>query len=107
FPFFIAGYTLFMSFCFFYTSNKATRKNILKNYITGMLVFIGISTLWILCLHHKYGTFSTGYASVYNFNLLAPGIYEPGSSLLQHPVLENGLMDISSREEASAWESPG
>ncbi len=105
FPFFLVSYSL-VAFAGYRKHRSAGLRRI-KPFGYGLGVFLLISGAWMGCLYNKYGTISTGYAPVYNFNLLAPGIYEPGQSMLMHPVLQNGLMDVNSCEEASAWETPG
>lgn len=107
FPFFIASLIFFIIFNLIETKETEVRLRIIRMTVTATLTFFLISLSWMSCLYFKYGTFTTGYASVYNFNLLHPDRYKPGVTSLRHPVLINELMDISSKEEASAWESPG
>lgn len=107
FPFFVAMLTCYTFYEMIRWKEQQIRKRILRASILSLAVFSMVVGFWVGCLYTKYGTISTGYASVYNFNLLAPGRFDPGKSNLQHPVLAQGLMDVSSHEEASAWESPG
>jgi len=106
FPFFIASWTFLTAFLIFSAGSGLQKKFLLKGFVAGLCFFLLGSSVWMAMLYHKYGSFTMGYAATYNFNLIAPGSYIPGSPL-KHPVLEAGLMDISSREETSAWESPG
>jgi hypothetical protein len=107
FPYFLLSFSFFLIACMITGKKRVYTKRLLPFYLTGLLVFLALSFCWIGAMHYKYGSYSTGYASAYNFNLLAKERYTPGHSILKHPVLEGGLMNVNEHEEASAWESPG
>jgi len=102
-PFFITAISL-PAIILLLKSKKNERGFILKKYFIALSVFLFLAAGWMFCLAHKYGSFSAGYASTYNFSLLAPGRYEPGQPL-KHPMFGNGLMPVEAGH-VSIWESP-
>lgn len=100
FPFFISLLILSIVFSFF----EKDRKNVLKNYLPVLVVFISITSLWILPLSMKYGQFTLSRVAAFNLSKEVSPL--PGQTVYL-PVLSGPLIAPSDLYAISAWESPG
>ncbi|EKQ51966.1 MAG: hypothetical protein B655_2039, partial [Methanobacterium sp. Maddingley MBC34] len=78
---------------------QKNRKNITKNFVLGLVVFLCISGIWVAVISEKYDKFTIGTAGTYNF-----AAFGPESS--GHPVLSDGLMKPWDKYALSVWDDP-
>ncbi|MBI5675668.1 MAG: hypothetical protein HZC48_07590 [Nitrospirae bacterium] len=105
FPFFIAHFLIMNILHYFRNSSNAVRKNILKNALTGFILFFLVSGIWIMTISNKYGyyTFSTMRST--NFN--APGPEAMGGGLeFGVPIFNEGFFEPPNKTAFVVWEDP-
>ena len=100
FPLFIALLLLTIIFSFFEKDKRGTIKKMLPVFV----VFISMSSLWILHISIKYHGFTISKAA--QFNLSREVAPLPGQ-IMQLPVLSGSLLHPPDPYAISAWESPG
>jgi hypothetical protein len=97
FPFFLLHFTL-TSIVYFFV-RKEVRRNIIKNFMWGLLPFLILSGSWVVMNNMKYHRFVYGIASKYNFMNIAPN-KEKG--LYNH----SGFVAPPNPTAFSSWEDP-
>lgn len=97
-PFFLVHFVLYNVFIYIKKDNTHKR-NILTNFITGLLVFSLMSGIWICLISNKYGYFTIGNAGKYNSILV-------GSHYKGQPMGYMGLMKPVNNTSVSVWEDP-
>ncbi len=78
---------------------KAVKKQLLRNFLLGILCFTVIAGAWITIMALKYDRIAISTAANYNFALMA----SEGS---QHPMVTQGLLDPPYASAVSVWEDP-
>lgn len=99
FYFFLLHFSCFVLLYWFNSSTKSNRKTLVTNGVSGFLVFLLISSIWIGLLTQKYHTFTVSTAGSYNFSFTRPG--SPGQM-----VDTDGLLPLPNKTAFSAWEDP-
>lgn len=105
FPFFIVHFFIMNILHYFRNTAKEDRRKVLKNAITGFVLFFLISGAWIMIISDKYGhiTFSTMRDT--NFN--APGPEAMGGGLeFGVPVFSEGFFAPPNETAFVVWEDP-
>ena len=97
--FFIAHFLLFNLFYYFQGVTKAQKRNVLKNLVMGLTVFLMISGLWIGLISDKYGELTIGTSGAYNQAIAGP-------ESLGQPMLYQGLIKPPNESALSIWEDP-
>lgn len=99
FPFFILHFSFINFIPFFSTTDRATKINIARNYLLGMIVFAVITSPWIFLLSQKYGALTISKAGTFNLRL----------SLIDwqyHPTTHSGFLPPTDPIATSAWDEP-
>ncbi|TAH40601.1 MAG: hypothetical protein EYC69_10655 [Bacteroidetes bacterium] len=100
FPLFIALLLLTILFSFF----EKDKKGILRKMLPVFVVFIAMSSLWILHISIKYHGFTISKAAKFNMSKEVAPL--PGQ-IMQLPVLRGPLLSPPDEYAISAWEAPG
>jgi hypothetical protein len=79
-------------------NSGAFKRRLFEHFVTGLLIFLVASTLWLLALHNKSGRFTLGTAAAWNHRLVGP--QSPG-----YPQYFS-LIPPPSRHAVSMWEAP-
>ena len=105
FPFFIVHFFVMNILHYFRNTEKEDRKKVLKNAITGFVLFFLISSAWIMLISDKYGhvTFSTMRDT--NFNAPGPEV-EGGGLEFGVPVFYEGFFAPPNETAFVVWEDP-
>jgi hypothetical protein len=96
FFFFIFHFIIFNIF-FYFKAVDVDKKNIKKNLILGLTVFLALSGIWIGLISDKYDKFTIGTSGTYNQAFVGP---ESNG----HPM--NGLIVPPNENAISGWEDP-
>lgn len=99
FPFFVVHFTLFNIYYYFNGVKVRKRKNVIKNFVLGISIFLVISGVWVGIISQKYDHLTIGTAGEYNEALVGPGI-------VNHPMLYQGIIQPPNENAVSAWEDP-
>jgi hypothetical protein len=97
FPFFTAIFFCCSLIIYLKSEISVERRRIIINYITGMVLFLLLSGVWIYLISNKYGHIVIGTAGTYNRALSAPN--SPGP-----PMFYAGLIDPPNPSATSIWE---
>jgi hypothetical protein len=101
FPFFLVTFFIVNILYFFKYKHteidKNKRAHILKNFLSGLVVFCMISICWIVLISNKYGHFTIETAGTYNHALVGP-------QSSGHPMHFMGLIDPPNETAISSWE---
>lgn len=81
-PFFLAHFILINICHYFRNASRKQRKNVLRNSLTGLVVFLLISGVWIGLISHKYGRLM--------FSNMGRGVFASLSPGSDHETLEKG-----------------
>ena len=98
FPFFLAHF-IFFNFLYYFKGRNSSKKNIRRNFILGLVVFLAISGLWIGTLSSKYDKLTIGTTTEYNRAITGP-------EYPTHPVYFMGLIKPPNNSATSTWEEP-
>jgi len=105
FPFFIVHF-IFMNIAHFLRcSTKPEKRNVLRNAITGIVLFSIISGTWITVISFKYNRFTISNMGKANFSAMAPGMPDTGFEL-GNPMFHEGFFPPSNKTAFSVWEDP-
>jgi hypothetical protein len=105
FPFFIVHF-IFMNIAHFIRcSTKPEKRNVLRNAITGIVLFSIISGTWITAISFKYNRFTISNMGKANFSAMAPGLPDTGFEL-GNPMFHEGFFPPSNNTAFSVWEDP-
>jgi len=68
------GFSFFIASCLFihvlfFVQLKLKRKQLIKHYAIGMIIFLCLSTIWILVMTGKFGEVTISQAGIYNSEL--------------------------------------
>ncbi|EKQ51965.1 MAG: hypothetical protein B655_2038, partial [Methanobacterium sp. Maddingley MBC34] len=78
---------------------QKNRKNITKNFVLGLVVFLCISGIWVAVISDKYDKFTIGTSGTYNYAVFGPGAHG-------HPSYYEGLMVPPDEYSLSYWDDP-
>lgn len=98
-PFFVVHFVFFNLIYYSKSSSRDKKKNILKNFILGISIFLLISGVWIGAISDKYGELTIGTSGEYNQALIGP-------ESQGHPMYYQGLLKPSNKNAISVWEDP-
>lgn len=73
FPFFISHFILITACHYFETPSKGHRRKVLRSLITGSMIFLLLSGIWIGLISNKYGHFTFSNMGRGVFSVAAPG----------------------------------
>ncbi|HMF78874.1 MAG TPA: hypothetical protein VK604_24670 [Bryobacteraceae bacterium] len=96
--FFGAHFALFCTLHWFTVQNREARLRIVRHFLSGLTVFALIVLAWMIPLHAKYGTWTTGSTGKFNYRLVGP-------ESSGYPHLWE-LEAPSSEHAANAWQEP-
>jgi len=96
-PFFVIIFLAVNLLFYFRTNDKTIKKNLLKSYGLGMLVFFFISFIWVALLSNKYGGVTYATNTKFVNALMAP-------NSLGHPQEYKGLLAPPNETAISVWE---
>lgn len=99
FPFFVAHFVIINSLFIFRAEGRRDKFNILKKFISGLVVFFIISGSWVYMISNKYDKVTIGTAGGYNHVFMV--LQSKG-----HPMHYQGLLDPPNDTAISAWEDP-
>lgn len=97
FPFFLLHFFI-MNALRYLSSNSVLRKKIIKNFLSGFLIFIFICGLWIAAISTKYGELTYSVAGKLEWMSIGPEMEN------RIPVLFDGLKKPPNDTAVSAWE---
>ncbi len=96
-------FVIHFSLCNFLLWRKAQdaqeKRNIVRNLIVGLLIFLTISGVWIYCISWKYHRLTMSTAIGYNYRV-------SGAKVRGNPVDVLGFIPPSNPTAISAWEDP-
>lgn len=95
-PFFLAHFFALNSLFYFTATARAEKKNVLKNFAGGLIVFFIISGPWIFLISQKYGRITFNTAAGYNYAVVESGNVFYNRALLAPP----------NATATSNWEDP-
>ena len=95
-PFFLTHFLIFNGLLYFTATARIEKKNVFKNFASGLIVFFIISGAWIFLISQKYGHLTFNTAAGYNYALLEAGDLFHNRALLAPP----------NATAASYWEDP-
>ena len=98
-PFFVVHFVFFNLVYYSKSSSKDKKRNISKNFLLGISVFLVISGVWIGAISDKYGELTIGTSGEYNQALIGP-------ESQGHPMYYQGLLKPSNKNAISVWEDP-
>lgn len=98
-PFFVVHFIFFNLIYYFKSTSKDKKKNVSKNFILGISIFLVISGVWIGEISDKYGELTIGTSGEYNQALIGP-------ESQGHPMYYQGLLKPSNKNAISVWEDP-
>ncbi|MBV9156333.1 MAG: glycosyltransferase family 39 protein [Acidobacteriaceae bacterium] len=98
FFFFAAHFLLFSVFLWVLPESRLKRPQIFKHFLTGSVVFLAVSSVWVLTLHAKYGSWMLGTTGEFNHRLTGP-------EAAGYPHLSH-LIPPASEHAITAWEDP-
>jgi hypothetical protein len=105
FPFFIVHFTSMNIIHLIRCSTKKEKGNVLRNLISGIIIFSIISGAWITAISTKYNRFTFSNMGKGNFAALAPELPDSGYEL-GNPLFYEGFFPPSNKTAVSAWEDP-
>jgi hypothetical protein len=105
FPFFIVHFISMNIAHFIRCSTHVQKRNVVRNAMTGMVLFSIISGLWITAISYKYNRFTISNMGKANFSALAPGLPDSGYEL-GNPMFYEGFFPPSNETAFSTWEDP-
>ena len=104
FTFFIASFT---SFNLYLNYKKAfPLKTLFAKYIFTMIVFLGLSSVWICLISKKENKFVISSAASYNFFNIGPQSNPDVFSEVRHPYSWQGLIPPAHESSLCSWEEP-
>lgn len=106
FPFFIAHFFFINLFHYFRTSAIEDSKKVIRNALTGFLIFFLLSGIWIFALSNKYGHFTFSTKGKGNFSAIAPGASSGGGLEFGVPVFHKGFYEPPNETAFVVWEDP-
>ncbi len=95
FPFLICHYPLMNVIHYFKSPRGAARRTVLRNFISGMLVFLIISSIWVAAISQKYGYLTLTTQSKHNIMLISP-----------NPPKHPAFIPPPNETAVSVWEDP-
>jgi len=98
FPFFLVHFTFF-NFLYYFKGVNINKRRVKRNLILGLIVFLAISSLWIVTLSSKYDRLTIGTTTEYNHAVTGP-------EYPTHPVYFMGLIKPPNNSATSTWEEP-
>jgi len=98
-PFFVSHYLLFNFIYYINGISRRKKRNILKNFFLGLIIFFAVSGIWIGIISHKYGELTFGTTGEYNQKLVGPDYHG------QH-LIYSQLLKPPNKTAISAWEDP-
>ena len=104
FIFFVAAFTSINIMLFIKGSERKTV--LLKKYVTGIFVFLLLSSLWIIPLSKREGKFTITSSGKYNLALISPNENPDIIHEMKHPIQRGILLPPASASDLSAWEHP-
>jgi len=107
FPFFIAHFTLMNIAHYIRCAEKKDKRNVLRNAIAGIVIFLIICSPWILLISNKYNHFTISNMGKGNFANKAPGLPWTGKGFeFGGPVFYEGFFAPPNETAISVWENP-
>ena len=76
FPFFVTHFLVFNGLHYFGAATSVDKKNVLRNFISGMVIFSILSGVWIFLISRKYDRFTFSTAASFNYGLTNGYIHE-------------------------------
>jgi hypothetical protein len=98
-PFFLAHFFFFNCWHYRRSATTAEKKAVLRNFGSGLAVFVILSGSWIYLLSQKYQHFTFSTSATYSLALL-------NSQLSPFAVSRPGLLPPPDSAAISAWEDP-
>ena len=98
FFFFSVHFFVFSALLWSMERDRSRRSHILRHFVAGFALFIVISSLWVLALHRKYGTWMLSTTGDFNHRLVGPDA--AGYPHLRH------LISPGTPHAITAWENP-
>lgn len=95
-PFFLTHFFLGNAFFYGSAATRTEKKNVVKNFAGGLLVFCLLSGTWIFLISQKYGYFTFNTAAGYNYAIIETGDLFHNRALLPPP----------NATAVSYWEDP-
>lgn len=99
FPFFLLHFPLINLLHYFRCDDRSLKKNLLNNFISGILAFLIVSGSWIALISNKYHEFTIGTSVKYAY-----GYMKPNSE--GHPIGTEGFFKPIDKTAVSVWEDP-
>lgn len=105
FPFFLVHFLTMNILHFIRSSSKEEKHKVLRNAVTGFVVFAVICTPWIAAISSKYGHITFSNTGKGNFAPIGPE--DPKSGLERGvPIFHKGLFAPPNNTATSVWEDP-
>jgi hypothetical protein len=105
FPFFITHFIIMNIAHYLRCAVKQGKRNVLWNFIAGMVIFSIVSGTWIAAISIKYNRFTISNMGKANYAAMAPGLPDTGYEL-SNPLFYDGFFPPSNKTAYSAWEDP-
>jgi len=97
FMFFTLHFFIVNLVCFLKNSGEA-RKLVVKTYVTAMIVFVFISSLWIYAIYNKYGEVAISTVTRLEWRSLGPAVRQ------ENLMWTRGLFEPPNKTAISVWE---
>lgn len=105
FPFFLVHFLIMNVLHYIRSSAKSEKRNVMKNAISGIVVFAVISSLWIAAISMKYDHLTFSNQGKGNFAPIGPD--DPEQGFVRGVVIfHKGLFPPTNDTATSAWEDP-
>jgi hypothetical protein len=97
--FFLVHFTICNAVHWIARSDAGTRKEIVRQLGTGLVVFAAMAAVWMAALYQKYHVITPGITGKYNYEMRAPGT-------IDRPATQIGFVAPPPATTVSIWEDP-
>ena len=90
----------------YYIKNSSDKKKIIIKYVSSVIVFLILSSFWVIPISLKENKILFSSAPEYNFKLIGPASNLDILGELHHPYEWIGLIPPPQKNSINAWEEP-
>ncbi|HEU4719863.1 MAG TPA: hypothetical protein VFS59_00760 [Gemmatimonadaceae bacterium] len=97
--YFFAAHFVLVNVGHYLWADPATRANVRRHFLRGMLVFAAMVAVWVGAMYAKYHIVTLGLTGKYNYAIVGPDVPD-------RPILRIGFSAEPRPGNTSAWEDP-
>ena len=105
-PFFCIHFSIMNGIYFIKSPDPVRKARLVKNWLSGIAVFLAVSSIWIAVISQKYGYVTFGTAGRYNFARIGPGEKGDTGHLKGQAMIYDGFLDLPNRTALNSFEDP-